>query len=70
MSHGIAIDNFMKTQICMKYNRSQALRVRTILHQTFQVYHVYCSFIVGYICQITVNFETLKDESHLIKFFA
>ena len=38
-------------------------------HQTFQVYHVYCSFILAYIRRITVNFGTLKDASLLINIF-
>ena len=39
------------------------LRVRTFEHQTFQIYHVYSNFLIGYICRITVNFGALKDES-------
>ena len=46
------------------------LRVRTFLHQTFQVYHVYCNFILGYICRIAVNVGTMKDRSLLINIFA
>ena len=41
-----------------------------VFYQTFQVYHVYCNFILGYICPITVNFGTLKDGSLLINIFA
>ena len=41
------------------------LRVRTFSHQTFRDYHVYCNFILGYICWIAVNFGTLKYESLL-----
>ena len=37
------------------------LRIRTFFYQTFQVYHVFCNFILGYICRIATNFETLKD---------
>ena len=43
-----------------------SLRVRTFFHQTFQVDHVYCNFILGYIYRITVNFWTLKDGSLLL----
>ena len=46
------------------------LRVPTFFHQTFQVYHVYCNFILPYICRITENFGTLKDISLLINIFA
>ena len=46
------------------------LRVRTFFHQTFQVCHVYCKFIPGYICRITLNFGTLKDRSLSINIFA
>ena len=38
-------------------------------HQTFQVHHVYCNFILGYICRITANFRTLKDGSLQINIF-
>ena len=48
----------------------ETLRVRTFFHQIFQGYHVYCNFILGYICRITVNFGTLKDGSLLINIFA
>ena len=44
--------------------------VLRVLHQTFQVFHFYCNFILGYICRIAVNFGTLKDESLLINIFA
>ena len=37
---------------------------------TFQVCHVYFNFILGYICQITLDFGTLKDENLLIDNFA
>ena len=46
------------------------LRVRTFSHKTFQVYHVYCNFILCYMCRITVIFGTLKDGSLLIDIFA
>ena len=49
---------------------SIVLRVRTFFHQAFQVYHVYCKFILDYICRITVSFGTLKDGSFLINSFA
>ena len=39
-------------------------------HQTFQVYHVSCNFILGYICRITVNFGILKDGILLYNIFA
>ena len=37
-------------------------------HRTFRVYHVYCNFITGYMCWITVRviFGTLEDEGLLI----
>ena len=41
-----------------------------VLHQTFQVCHVCCNFVLGYICRMTVNFGTRKDESLLINIFA
>ena len=46
------------------------LRERTFFDHTFQVYHAYCYFILGYICWITVNFGKLKDGSLLISIFA
>ena len=46
------------------------LRVRAFYHHTFQVYHVYHNFILGYFCRIAVNFWTLKVGSHLINSFA
>ena len=49
---------------------SNYLRVPTFFHQTFGVYHVYCNFILGYICRITLNFGTLKDGRLLINIFA
>ena len=42
----------------------------TFFHKTFRVYHVYCNFILGYMCRTTVIFGTLKDESLLINMFA
>ena len=38
------------------------LRVQTFFHKTFRVYHVYHKFRLGYMCQITVIFGTLKME--------
>ena len=46
------------------------LRVRTFFHQTFQSCHFYCAFILGYLCQNTENFGTLKDGILLINIFA
>ena len=45
------------------------LRVQTFLRKTFQVYHVYWKFTLGYICRITVKFGTLKDGSLLNDIF-
>ena len=36
------------------------LRVRAFFDTTFRVSHVYCNFILRYICRITVKSETLK----------
>ena len=47
-----------------------ALRVRTFLHQTFQVFYVYCNFILGNLCRMLVNFGTLKDWSLSINILA
>ena len=57
--------NLLSTQ-----KQTTLLRVRTFLHQTFQVYHVYSNFIPGYICRIILNFGTLKHRSLLINIFA
>ena len=46
------------------------LRVRTFFHETVQVCHVYCNFKIGFTCQITVIFGTLKDGSLLINTLA
>ena len=46
------------------------IRVQAFFHQTFQVYHVYWNFILGYICRITINFGILKDGCLLIYIFA
>ena len=48
----------------------QLLRVRTVFHKTVQVCHVYCNFKLGFTCQITVIFGTLKDGSLLINTLA
>ena len=37
-----------------------------VFHQTFQVYHIYFNFLLGYICRITIDFGTLIDGSRLI----
>ena len=53
--------------------QTPALRVQAFFHtqcKTFQVYHVYCIFILGYTCRITVNFGMLKDKNLLINIFA
>ena len=39
-------------------------------HKTFRIYYVCCNFIQGYMCQITVICDTLKDESLFINTFA
>ena len=41
-----------------------------VLTSDFQVYHVNCNFIIGYICRITVNLGTLKDGTFLTNIFA
>ena len=41
----------------------------SVSHKTFRVYHVYCNFIPGYLCRITVILGTLKDGSPLIHIF-
>ena len=46
---------------CAQYNLRQE-HLRAFFHQTFQVYHVYCSFILYNICQITVILEHWKME--------
>ena len=46
------------------------LRVQAFSHKTFRVYHVYCNFILCYMCWIMVIIGTLKDGSHLIDIFA
>ena len=46
------------------------LRVRAVFHKTFRVCHVYCNFKVGFTCQITIIFGTLKDGSLLINTLA
>ena len=38
--------------------------------RTFRVHHVYCNFIRGCMCLITVIFGTLEDESLLINIVA
>ena len=47
-----------------------ALRVRAFFHKTVRVCHVYCNFKIGFTCQITVIFGTLKDGSLLINTLA
>ena len=37
--------------------------------KTFRVYHVYCNFILGYLCWITVIFGTPEDGSLFINIF-
>ena len=61
---------FAKLNGCQHQEENSELRVRTFFHQSFQVYHVYCNFFLGYICPITVNFGTLKDGNLLINIFA
>ena len=46
------------------------LRVRAVFHKTVQVCHVYCNFKIGFTCQITIIFGTLKDASLLINTLA
>ena len=46
------------------------LRVRAFFHKTVRVCHVYCNFKIGFTCQITVIFGTLKDGSLLINTLA
>ena len=46
------------------------LRVRAVFHKTFWVCHVYCNFKLGFTCQITIIFGTLKDGSLLINTLA
>ena len=46
------------------------LRVRAVFHKTVWVCHVYCNFKIGFTCQITVIFGTLKDGSLLINTLA
>ena len=47
-----------------------ALRVQAFWHKIFWVYLVYCNFILGYMCWITLIFGTLKDWSDLIDIFS
>ena len=47
-----------------------ALRVRAFFHKTVRVCHVYCNFKIGFMCRITVIFETLKDGSLLVNTLA
>ena len=47
-----------------------ALRVRAVFHKTFRVCNVYCNFKLGFTCQITRIFGTLKDGSLLINTLA
>ena len=42
------------------------LRVPAFFKKTFRVYHVYCNFILGYVCRSTVKFRSLKGGSLLI----
>ena len=51
-------------------HQKEALRVRAVFHKTVRVCHVYCNFKIGFTCQITVIFGTLKDESLLINTLA
>ena len=46
------------------------LRVRAVFHKTVRVCHVYCNFNIGFTCQITIIFGTLKDGSLLINTLA
>ena len=46
------------------------LRVRAFFHKTVRVCHVYSNFKIGFTCQITVIFGTLKDGSLLINTLA
>ena len=46
------------------------LRVRAFFHKTVRVCYVYCNFKIGFTCQITVIFGTLKDGSLLINTLA
>ena len=48
----------------------KCLRVRAVFHKTVWVCHVYCNFKIGFTCQITVIFGTLKDGSLLINTLA
>ena len=47
-----------------------SLRVRAVFHKTVWVCHVYYNFKIGFTCQITVIFGTLKDGSLLINILA
>ena len=45
------------------------LRVRTFIHQPFQVYHVHCNFILGYICRILsfcIGLQSLANQKNQI----
>ena len=46
------------------------LRVRAVFHKTVTVCHVYCNFKIGFTCQISVIFGTLKDGSLVINTLA
>ena len=50
--------------------KSTYLRVRAVFYKTLWVCHVYCNFKIGFTCQITVIFGTLKVGSLLINTFA
>ena len=53
-----------------KGDHGDCVKVRAFFHKTVWVCHVYCNFKIGFTCQITVIFGTLKDGSLLINTLA
>ena len=57
-------DEWKKTKV------TPILRVRTVAKKTYEIFHVYCIFYSGFICQTTVIFGITKDGSLVLNTLA
>ena len=67
----LLLQNFgLKLCQCQYMGQTWTFKGTNVFPSDFQACHVYCAFILGYICRNTVNFETKEEGSILINILA
>ena len=60
----------MRSRLLKRSLKDLELRVRTVAKRHYEIFHVYCIFYSGFMCQTTVIFGITKDGSLVLNTLA